>query len=256
MLDDFFEAFRLSPKERQILTCLLERGIQRASFIAHACEIPRNTVRGILDKLVGDGLLVRTRRGNAHYYAIESEAGLRSSLQSKRDETIEEVNQQLEVLKRAGHLLANYSKSSTRPRVTFYDGHEGLRRVYEDTLEATEPLRSWASFDANQAAMPRYFKNYFKRRAKKGIRMTSIHPDTPLAREQCKDDKKVLRKSLLVPKEAFQLTPEIQVYNNKINIVSWRDKLGIIIESQEVAEAFKAIFDLCFQSAARIYKKS
>lgn len=79
--------------------------------------------------------------------------------------------------------------------------------------------------------------------------MQSIHPDTPAARQAQKRDKQELRKSILVPKEKFNIQPEIQVYNNKVNITSWKEKLGIIIESEEIAQAMKMIFDLSYEGA-------
>ncbi|MCB0340093.1 MAG: hypothetical protein KDD53_10840, partial [Bdellovibrionales bacterium] len=127
------------------------------------------------------------------------------------------------------------------------------QKVYEDTLTAKSGLRAWASFDANQEALPRYFPNYYKRRVKRKIPMKSIHPDTPLAREDTVENKRFLRKSVLVPKKKFDIIPEIQIYDNKVNIVSWRDKLGIIIESQEIANALTAIFELCYGSARTFY---
>ena len=85
--------------------------------------------------------------------------------------------------------------------------------------------------------------------------MKSIHPDTPLSREGTKNNKKFLRRSILIPAANFDITPEIQVYDEKVNIVSWRDKLGVIIESREIADALTAIFDLCYRTAKRCYKE-
>ena len=39
------------------------------------------------------------------------------------------------------------------------------------------------------------------------------------------------------------------MYNNKINIASWKEKLGIIIESEEIADAMRVIFDMAFEAA-------
>lgn len=64
-----------------------------------------------------------------------------------------------------------------------------------------------------------------------------------------KRDREELRKSVLVDKNKFNIEPEIQVYDHKINIVSWREKLGIIIESEEIAEAMKQVFELCFDKS-------
>lgn len=251
MLKEIFEAFHFSVKESTVVQCLLELGIQRASSVASYCEMPRNTVRGILDKLTASGFLICTRRGNTHFYGVERPEALRRSLEVRRESVIEEVTHQLAALDNAGYLITRAGQPGSRPKVTFYEGFEGLRRVYEDTLDAKEGLRSWGSFDVNQDALPKYFKTYYKRRARRGVRMTSIHPDSSLAREHHRNDARELRQSVLVDQKKFNLSPEIQVYDNKINIVSWRDKLGIIIESQEIAHAMKAIFDLCLEGAAK-----
>ena len=81
--------------------------------------------------------------------------------------------------------------------------------------------------------------------------MRSIHPDTPLARAHFARGKEEYREAVLVDERKFNILPEVQVYNDKVNIVSFTEKLGIIIESHELALAFRAIFELCFDSVAK-----
>jgi hypothetical protein len=52
-------------------------------------------------------------------------------------------------------------------------------------------------------------------------------------------DKDELRETALVPADKFNFSPEINIYDNKVMIASWREKLGIIIESSEIADAMK-----------------
>lgn len=250
MLEMILRPFALSEAERKIFSKLVELGMQPASYVATSCEMPRNTVRGILDGLVRKGLLVVTRRANAQYYSVERKEALLRALKLRKDALEQELELQIEALEQFGDSLAPKA-GSARPRITFYDGYKGLERVYEDSLTATSGLRSWGSFDANQEALPKYFKNYYKRRASRGIKMRSIHPDSALAKRHQANDAKELRECRLVPIKKFNWTPEIQMYDNKVNIVSWRDKMGIIIESQEIADALKSIFDFCFECAAR-----
>ena len=49
-------------------------------------------------------------------------------------------------------------------------------------------------------------------------------------------------------------SPEINIYDNKIIFMSWQEKFSLIIESQELADAFKKIFDLSWQEAKRLDK--
>lgn len=254
MLSTLLRAFHLNDKEIIVFQKVLDLGSQPASSIARMCEFPRNTVRGILDNLVRRGLLVRTSRAHTQYYAVEQKENIKRLLIHQRESNDAEINRQLTLLEQYGDELQGRHTARSRPKVTFYEGVKGLEYVYEDTLTSKHGLRSWGSFDANQQSLPAYFDTYYKRRAKKGIPMKSIHPDTPLSRSHQKNDAQELRQSALVPKEILNFTPELQVYENKVNIVSWKEKIGIIIESKEIADAMRVIFDLSFE-AAKAYGK-
>lgn len=248
MYDELAHALGLKEAEVEVFNAIIGRGSQPATRIAKWCGRARNTVRGILDKLVHDGYVIRTRRGNVHLYAVESAQGISKVLRSKMELVRHEMLDRLKSVEKFADILQEKS-FSRRPRITFYEGFDGLVKVYEDTLTSSETLRSWGSFDANQDALPQYFKNYYKRRAGRKIHMRSIHPDTPLARNRARRDRAELRKSVLVDARRFNIQPEIQIYEHKINIVSWKEKLGIIIESEEIANAMKQIFELCFEKA-------
>ncbi|MEK7120729.1 MAG: hypothetical protein AAB840_01415, partial [Patescibacteria group bacterium] len=91
-----------------------------------------------------------------------------------------------------------------------------------------------------------------KRRADKGISIRAIVPDTEDGRERKKLDKEEMRETVLVPIDRFSFTPEINIYDNKVMIASWKEKLGIIIESLEIAEAMKTIYELAWAEARRL----
>ena len=249
MLSNLLKSLSFTNKETQVFLKTVEVGAQPASQIARLCGMPRNTVRSILDVLVEKGMMVRTRRANTQYYAPEQKENLIRQLKLKKLRMEEEIGQQITLLEAYGDELRARQWAKSRPKITFYEGKNGLEKVYEDTLTARHGLRSWASTDDMLEAMPEYFKTYFTRRAEKGIRMRSIHPDTPSARAIVSRDKEELRESRLVPASQFHWTPEIQIYDNKINIASWKEKLGIIIESDEIAEAMGVFFEMCYAFA-------
>jgi sugar-specific transcriptional regulator TrmB len=249
MLTNLLRSFQLNEKEILIFTKLLELGPQPASRIAKICELPRNTVRSILDALVKKGLMTKSVRAKTQYYATEGKNGLLRTLKLKKMRMEEEISQQIELLESYGEELSVRHFAKSRPRITFYEGIAGLEKVYEDTLTAKTGLKSWASTDDMLQTMPRYFRSYFKRRTTKEIPMRSIHPESSSAKDITKRNLTELRESALVPPEKYSWTPEVQIYNNKVNIASWKEKLGIIIESEEIADAMRAFFDLSFERA-------
>ncbi|HCI03460.1 MAG: helix-turn-helix domain-containing protein [Candidatus Peribacteraceae bacterium] len=255
MISNLLKSFRLTAKETKIFMKVLELGSQPASNVARVCEMPRNTVRSILDGLVKKGLMVKTRRANTQYYSTERKENLIRALKHKKVRMDEEIDRQIDLLEVYGEELSARHWAKSRPKITFYEGTDGLEKVYEDTLTARTGLKSWASTDDMLEAMPEYFKTYFKRRTGNGIPMRSIHPDTESAKDITNRNESELRDSAIVPADKYYWTPEIQVYNNKVNIASWKDKLGIIIESEEIADAMRAFFDLSFEAAEKYGKR-
>ena len=124
--------------------------------------------------------------------------------------------------------------------------------VYEDTLTSHEKIRGYAAVDDMHKALPNYFPNYYKRRAEKGISILGIIPATPIAIDRVTHDKEEARDTALIPADKYYFTPEIDIYDNKVMIASWQEKLGIIIESAEIADAMKKLYDLAREEAKRL----
>jgi sugar-specific transcriptional regulator TrmB len=251
MITNLLKIFDLNEKEKEVFTKLLEFGGQPASEIARLLELPRNTTRDILDRLVKKGLLTRTKKGNTQYYSIETSKNIIKFLEIKRKKDIDTLDQQIEFVEKFSDELQPHKYHRTRPKVTFYEGVDGLKRVYEDSLTSSETIRAYASLHEMYETLPGYFPEYFKRRAKKKIKIRAIFPDGEKARERKALDEKELRESALVPSNAFHFTPEINIYDNKFIIVSWKEKLAIMIESQEIADAMKMAFELSWLQAER-----
>jgi sugar-specific transcriptional regulator TrmB len=253
MIENVLQNIGLNEKEIDVYLSNLEVGSQPASVIARRVKIPRNTTRFILDKLVDKGIIEKTKRANTQLYSPEEPQNLINLLESQRVDLNANIDEKIAQLNGVmAELQSRFRPESTKPKVTFYEGDDGLKKVYEDTLKSNETIRSIASFEGMHGALPDYFKNYYKRRVANKVDIRSIHPDTPLARDRTKQDKKEGRESRLVPSNKFNFNPEIQFYDDKIVITSWKEKLGILIESHEVYEAMAALFELAWKEATRL----
>ncbi len=253
MLQNVLHNLGLNKKEIDVYLTGLELGSQPASTIARRVKVPRNTTRFLLDKLVDKGFVKKTKKANTQLYTPEEPKNLINLLERKRVDLNAKIDDQVDVLQEVmAELETRYRPESTKPKVTFYEGDEGLVKVYEDTLKSSETLRSFASFDAMHGVLPDYFKTYYERRSKNNIHIRSIHPSTELAREKTKNDKKEMRDSRLIPGEEFWFTPEIQFYDGKVSITSLKERLSIIIESHEIYEAMVIAFELAWKEASRL----
>jgi len=242
-----------SAKEADVYLATLALGRGTASKIARAAHVQRTTVYEILSSLFNKGLVTLSGREPKQEYVAESPDMLKEHLAN-------EVKQKRKELKQAELNLIPQLKSmhnlANRPKVSFYEGREGLEKVYEDTLTSHEPIRAYASVGDMHVGLPGYFPGYYKRRSGKGIAIRAIIPNTEAGVERKSFDKSELRETALVPRESFLFSPEINIYDNKVMIASWREKLGIIIESQEIADAMKKVFELAWAEAKRLDKEA
>ncbi len=253
MIESIVKSIGLNEKEGRVFMAVLGHGEQPASTIGKLVKMPRNTTRFVLDRLSERGLVKKKVVGNSQYYSAEEPESLIHILEKKRiDENakidtrirdLEEVMAELETRFKTGH---------AKPKVTFYEGDEGIMKVYDDTLTSSETIRSFACFDMMIEKLNEYFKSYFDRRVQKKIPIRWIHPDTPLDIEEAKRDKSEMREGCLIPHQKYHFTPEIQIYDEKLNITSLRERLGVIIESREIYGAMSVAFELAWKEAARL----
>ncbi len=229
---------------------LLELGKRTVSAIARKAGINRTTTYDVLESLAAKNLITISGKQPLQEYMAESPDKIAIFIEKQ-------IEQKKESLKIAGGLvpqLKSLHNVSNRSQIRFYEGKEGLMEVYEDTLTSREPIRAYASVEDTQHTLPDYFPKYYKRRTKHGISIRAIFPKTPEAVALTKFNKEEIRETALIPADKFSFSPEINIYDNKVMIASWKEKLGIIIESGEIADAMKKIFELAWAEAKRLEK--
>lgn len=241
----------LNEKEASVYMTLLGLGDATASEIAKRAGINRTTVYDILSSLGSKGLVSISGKEPKQEYRAENPDRLITYLKNDLELKAQNVRYAELILPE----LKSIQKVGDRPRIKFYEGENGLRDVYEDTLSSSETIRAYAAVDDVNKGISNYFPKYYKRRAAKNIHIRAIFPETEVARERAVLDKSEKRESLLIPYDKYSFTPEINIYDNKVMIASWREKLGIIIESAEIADAMKKIFELSWDRAKELDKE-
>ena len=151
-------------------------------------------------------------------------------------------------------LRALMGKHHRTPRVRYYEGAEGIAKVYEDTLSAEGELLNFANSEIVRQFWKEYDIQYVAERVRKGIYLKGIAPDDSVGRKVQGSDKANLREIRLVSAKDFIITNEINIYDNKVAIVSFSEDeselFGVIIESKEVAETQRQIFKMAWRFAA------
>ena len=218
--------------------------------ISFHAGINRTTGYDILGSLVNKGLVSVSGKEPKQEYAAEPPQAITDYLKRQVSQTEEHIKRKEGLMPEL--ILLHAVKN--RPKIRFYEGTDGLKQVYEDTLTSHEAIRAYATVDDMHKALPNYFPTYYKRRAEKNISIRAIVPETPTGRERQTHDIEEKREIAFVPADKYYFSPEINVYDNKVMIASWREKLGIIIESEEIADAMKKIYELAWERAKELNK--
>lgn len=242
------QGFGLGEKETTVYMALLELGRGTVSQISRKAGINRTTGYDILSSLANKGLVTISGKEPKSEFAAEPPEAILTYLKKVAEQTSEHIKKAEALIPELNLLHAKQN----RPKIKFYEGTEGLRHVYEDTLTSTEPILAYASIDDMHKALPNYFPEYYKRRAGKNIAIRAIVPKTPSGEERGAHDAEEKREIAFVPPDKFHFSPEINIYDNKIMIASWKEKLGVVIESAEIADAMKKIYELAWAEAKRL----
>ncbi len=249
-LKSTLESIGFSEKEAVVYLSILAMGKGTVSQISRKASINRTTGYDILDSLLNKGLVYISGKEPKQEYIAESPEKIKDLLENRIKLEKDNLNKAEKYIP----VLTSMHNINDRPQVKFYEGIDGLVQVYDDTLSSSETILAYASVEDIEPTIPFYFPEYYKKRAKKGIPIRAIFPDSPEARARATLDKEEIRESLIVP-NSFGFHPEINIYDNKVMIASWREKLGIIIESAEIADAMKKIYELAWAESKRLNDK-
>ena len=243
------ESIGLDTKQSQLYLAGLALGAAPASEYAKKSGLNRITTYNTLEELVHLGHMTVEKRVRAKWYAPVAPAYL--ALEARKS---------VEALERSLPELRSLQGAKYRsPRVRFFQGWEGIRHVYDDTLTAKSELLNFANSAIVRKSWPGYDEEYVAERVKRGIALRGIAPDDAVGKRVHGEDREKLREIRLVPASDFDFTNEINIYDHKVAICSFessKDVFGVIIESKEVAETQRQIFEMAWRYAGQKRKRA
>ncbi|KKP80168.1 MAG: hypothetical protein A2271_03715 [Candidatus Moranbacteria bacterium RIFOXYA12_FULL_35_19] len=251
-MNNKLEELGFNKKEARVYMALLESGPAPVSKIARLAKINRTTGYDILERLVGKKLVRPSKKSGKIVYIAENPENIQKLLE-------EEANNYLRMSKKACELLPNlkslYLEIENKPIVKFYEGLEGLKSLYEDSLTSSEEIRSYTSTTDLNEVLGKYAEDYFSRRSSKNISIRSIVPVAEYGIKLKRNGPKLKRYVKLVPSDRFGFSPEIYIYDNKLTVMSLRERFGVYIESKEISEALKKSYELAWEQADKYDRK-
>jgi len=235
-----------TDKEAGVYLALLEMGPSTVAEIGRQAKINRTTGYDIVEMLCSKGLANALAEGTVKKYVAEDPEKIIALFQDK----FQEAKAQFEASKKLLPELKSIFQKTEKPKVKFYEGKEEMKQAFEETLTAKETIVAYGS-EAMDEALPDYTDKYIKLRVAKGIHAKGIVPNNPKIQKFLSKNKEQLRETRSVPANKFNIDIEIDIFDNKVVIASWKENLAIIIESQKIADAQKKIFELAWEGAGK-----
>jgi len=239
MIHKILEGLGLQPKEAKVYLATLELGSSPVSAIANKAKINRVSTYDILEKLSKKGLVNFMIKRDIKYYTATDPA-LVSEEFKKRAHELENALPELKRLR----------GETSHPKIQYFEGVEGIKRIYADTLTSSGEILNYCNSQAIREFWPEYDKEYVQKRIEKNIQLRGIALDDEYGKTVQSKDQQSVREIRLVTNDQYNFTNEINIYDNKVSIISTKDELiGMIIESVEIANTQRAIFEMVWNFA-------
>lgn len=234
----------LKENEAKVYLALLKLGQSTVGQISDLAEVQRTFVYDILADLKEKSLISEIELRNVKHYSAVSVNQFKKIQQDKLKK-FENLMPELKAIEKT---------VGDRPRVQLFEGPEGIMSALRDTLNQPDgsQIVAYATGEGFYETVPEFTTEYLKQRVKKKIYVRAIAPDNQINRDHIKKDEELNRQTRLVPEDKFPFTNEIDIYGNKVAIMSLQGELlAVIIESESVAKTQRAIFELAWLGAEK-----
>lgn len=243
--------FGLSDKEARVYLALLELEVATVNEIAKTAGINRSSTYVVLDSLQKHGLVSISAGKKIKKYVVEpperlvqiAERAVRTHTDIKHD-----LNNILPDLKFL------YKGMKQKPSVRIYEGQQAiLNMISEDAKSVEKVVRVFQSFENVKGFFLDFMPKYSQDSKNSGIKYFSITSDTETNR---KIESMMLPhgKIVLVPKNKYKFTSDFTIFDNSTFFLSHSDTYAVRVDSKEIADVMKTVFDLAFEGAKNKYK--
>jgi len=258
-LEKLLNEVGLEHQEAKVYLSALQLGTSPASVIGKQLNIPRSTARYTCEQLIKKQLMVPMQKGNTVFFTAENPEKLVKLLDLKREDIdLKEAS----LSKNMPDLISLYNPDTVLPRVTFYEGINGvgesLDKVVED-LEAGDEICIYGSArtldrDKRNGKFISALDRFMKKRIKKKINLkllTTIFEGSMRLKLKDEDNYRETRFSY-VNHEAF-LSSEIIIYKDKVYSMAKEGNsyFATIIQSKHLCDVHRAIFDIAWKQAKK-----
>lgn len=233
--------FGLSDMEIKVYLSGLAIGAQPASVIAKKSGIKRSHCYNVISQLMGKRIMQEFTKDKMRFFNSRPPHTILSIMEHRQSEL---ETQKRKIMLAMPELEKIKNKHLSPSKIHFFQGPEGMKEIYEDTLKyPNTEIFGFADFDYclpkdGTEDFNKWLWTYTVRRAKKKIKYYGIlnkSASGDFAHKHRKEQNRVMKMLMGV-----HFPVEINIYGDKVAIVSiYRDYVGIIIEEPNIAASLR-----------------
>jgi sugar-specific transcriptional regulator TrmB len=237
----------LTHEQATIYEFLLKNGPSPASRIARHALLKRGLTYKVLEQLIELLLVAKQDARGAVTLFSPLHPGRLQQLVTEKERLITQATTSLS--SHLAGLVSLFNLVSGKPGISFFEGLQGIKRIYDDMLDTGKDILLIRSrYDTNVSFD--FIPLFIKKRAAKGISVRAITPDLPEANHNPAIDTANLFHRTWVPADLYTDPVEIDIYGDKVAMIHLSEPItGTIIQHPAIAQAMRSVFNLAERGA-------
>lgn len=233
-----------SEKESRVYLASVKLGTSTMQKISKMSGVNRATTYVLVEALIKRGLMSSVTKGKKRYFTVEAPEKLQSILEQERTQLKEKEQMVENVVPKLAELF-DATHGQNKPQVRFYEGKNGLIAVRDEILKSKEK-KAYSLYNADkiqEVFTEEERKSFSVKRLSKGVFSNSLYTSSkgPIF----VDNKLNKTDFTYIPNDIYNSPIDITVFDYKVVITSLKEPLlSVLIESQDIADSFKQMFDL------------
>lgn len=244
------QALGFHESEAKAYLTLLQTGTTTASVLAKRMGIKRPAAHYTLSQLYERQVVTRIEKNGVFHFTPDPPERLINLLEHQQ-QSIE--HQKSSITQIMGDLNKLSNPYSATPKVKFFEGVDGVIRLFEDVLQP-EVKTLYGALKKDQNTHPEIdtylSEHYIPKRIELGSNAYMLFNDTPETRAYQDSDEETNRTTLLVSPSDFPFDTCCHCYQNKLVFYNYLldNTFGVMIESSNVNQTFLSFFRIMWNA--------
>ncbi len=248
LLEKSFSELGLTDTASRIYIQLVELGTASARQLAESLSLPRPSVYDNLKLLIQNSLVVERNEGGKKMFHVDDMRHLPELVREKIDILREQETAIRKILPELKKRTA-----SSEPRIRFFPGIEGLRRVHASTLwyENSEVLWMWSFPEMIPLLGEEYFYQFNRKRIRHNVFFRAIHPDdqrVDIRRYPFAGTGQQMKRTIRIAPRHMSWDMGMLIFGNTVGFMSsHREAFGFTIQSRDFANLMRMQFEVLWK---------